>query len=374
MSKNKFVQGNEAITKGAIYAGANFYAGYPITPSTEIAETASRELMLNGGIFIQMEDEISSMAAIIGGALAGKKAFTATSGPGFSLMQENLGFAEMTEIPCVIVDAERSGPSTGLATKPAQADIMQARWGRHGDQAIIVLSPANIQESFELTVKAFNLAETYRTPVVLLVDEEVAHLHESLTIDDSLEVVKRKHPTCSPNKYLPYEIIDGYTAPLAEFGSEYIMHINGSMHNDIGDFSGSPENCEKRTLHLSRKIYDHLDDILMAKELYCDDCDMLIITFGSTTRSAHAAVLEARSSGMKVGLLQLQTIWPFNDKQISKFAKQVKKILVPEMNLGQLANEIRRVVGKEIPVYQMNKTNSKGITPEEILSKVKEVY
>lgn len=374
--KREFIQGNTAITKGALYAGANFYAGYPITPSSEIAEISSRELMLNGGIFIQMEDEIASMAAVVGGVLAGKKAFTATSGPGFSLMQENLGYAQLAEIPCVIINVQRSGPSTGLATKPAQADVMQARWGRHGDQSIIALSPSNIQECFDLTVRAFNLAEKYRTPVILLADEIVAHLRESLTIDEeSIKVIEREKPQCKPEEYLPFKVENGKTAPLAEYGGPYKLRISGSMHAPNGLFSGNPDNCQKKTSHINDKINNNTDDIVQVKTYYTDEeYDMLVIAFGSTTRAARAAILDANKTGCKIGLLQLITIWPFADKEIREYASRAKKVLIPEMNLGQVASEVKRILGPDYPIYTYNKTNGTGITPKEILSKIKEVY
>lgn len=373
----EFVQGNTAIAKGALYAGANFYAGYPITPSTEIAEISSKELMLNGGVYIQMEDEIASMAAIIGGALAGKKVFTATSGPGFSLMQENLGYAQLAEIPCVIINVQRSGPSTGLATKPAQADIMQVRWGRHGDQSIIALSPSNIQECFDLTIKAFNLAEKYRTPVILLADEIVAHLRESLTIDnEKIKVIDREKPTCNPKEYLPFKIDNNNNiAPLAEYGGDYIMKVSGSMHGPNGYFSGDPDNCQTKTSHINDKINMNIDDIVEIKSFYTDkQYDLLIIAFGSTTRAARAAILEAEKEGLSIGLLQLITIWPFAEKQILEFSKKAKKVLIPEMNLGQISSEVKRVLGPDFPVYAYNKTNGTGITPKEIIAKIKEVY
>lgn len=372
----EFVQGNTAIAKGALFAGANFYAGYPITPSSEIAEISSKELMLNGGVYIQMEDEIASMAAIIGGALAGKKVFTATSGPGFSLMQENLGYAQLAEIPCVIINVQRSGPSTGLATRPAQADVMQVRWGRHGDQSIIALSPSNIQECFDLTIKAFNLAEKYRTPVILLADEIVAHLRESLTIDnEKIKVIDREKPICNPKEYLPFKIDNNKTAPLAEYGGNYIMKVSGSMHGPNGNFSGNPNNCQIKTSHINDKINKNIDDIVEIKSFYTDkQYDLLIIAFGSTTRAARAAILEAEKEGLRIGLLQLITIWPFAEKQVLEFSKKAKKVLIPEMNLGQISNEVKRVLGPDFPVYSYNKTNGTGITPKEIIAKIKEVY
>lgn len=375
--KRQFLQGNEAITEGAIYAGARFYAGYPITPSSEIAETCSTRLMEVGGVYVQMEDELASMAAITGASLSGMKSFTATSGPGFSLMQENMGVAQMAEVPCVIVNVQRSGPSTGLATKPAQADIMQIRWGRHGDQAIIALAPASVQECFDLTVKAFNLAERFRTPVVLMPDEIVGHMRESITIPEpgELEVFNRKKPTCAPEEYLPFhsEGEDGI-APLAEYGGKYVFHVTSSMHGEAGYTQNDPANAEKKIRHLYDKIYNYLDEIIETRQVMTDDMELLVITSGGTTRAAHEAVLEARRQGLKVGLLQLVTVWPFADQQIAALAQSTKKILVPEMNLGQMISEVKRVVGPQIPVFGLNKSNGLGIEPKEIMDQIKEVY
>lgn len=378
MGRKRFMQGNEAVTEGAVYAGARFYAGYPITPSSEIAESSSTRMLEVGGYFVQMEDELASMAAIAGASLSGMKAFTATSGPGFSLMQENLGMAQLAEIPCVIVNVQRSGPSTGLATKPAQADIMQIRWGRHGDQAIIALAPASVQECFDLTVRAFNLAEKYRTPVVLMPDEIVGHMRESIVIPDlgELAVFDRKKPSCDPSEYLPfkYDDEDDGIAPMAEYGSNYVFHVTSSMHGECGFSQNDPSNAQKKIDHLYSKIYSHVDDIVQTKEFCTDDMDLLVVTSGSTTRSAHAAVLQARKLGMKVGLVQLVTVWPFADKQIAALAKGVKKILVPEMNKGQMVGEVQRVIGGSLPVHALQKTNGIGIEPAEILAAIKEVY
>lgn len=376
-TRRLFMQGNEAITEGAIYAGARFYAGYPITPSSEIAESCSVRLLEEGGIYIQMEDELASMAAIIGASLSGQKAFTATSGPGFSLMQENMGVAQIAEVPCVIVNVQRSGPSTGLATKPAQADIMQIRWGRHGDQAIIALAPASVQECFELTVKAFNLAEKFRTPVVLMPDEVIGHMRETVKIppQGALEVVEREKPVCAPEEYLPFKD-EGLSevAPLAEYGSEYVFHVTSSMHGEAGYSQNDAANAEKKIRHLYDKIYGHLDEIVQTREMMTEDMELLLVTSGSTTRAAHAAAVMAREQGMKVGVLQLVTVWPFADQQIIRLAKKAKHILVPEMNLGQMRGEVERAVGKAIPVYGLNKSNGLGIEPEEILEKIREVY
>jgi 2-oxoglutarate ferredoxin oxidoreductase subunit alpha len=374
--KMVFMQGNEAVAEGAISAGARFYAGYPITPSSEIAEICSERLMEVGGVYLQMEDELASMAAIIGASLAGKKSLTATSGPGFTLMQENLGMAQMAEVPCVIVNVQRSGPSTGLATKPAQADIMQVRWGRHGDQAIIALAPASVQECFELTVKAFNLAERFRTPVVLMPDEIIGHLRESVALPGpgELEVIERKRYCGDPEAYLPFKPEGDDIAPLADYGSRYIFHITSSMHGYEGYSQNGPDNAAWKIRHLADKIYNFLDDIIETREFFTEEMDLLIITSGSTVRSAHEAVQQARNDGLKVGLLQLVTVWPFADRIISELAAGVKSILVPEMNLGQMVHEVRRIVGAGMPVYSLTKSNGQGIEPQEILSKIREVY
>lgn len=377
-SKNRrFMQGNEAITEGAIYAGARFYAGYPITPSSEIAETCSKRMLEEGGMFVQMEDELASMAAIIGASLAGKKAFTATSGPGFSLMQENMGVAQLAEVPCVVVNVQRSGPSTGLATKPAQADIMQIRWGRHGDQAIIALAPSSVQECFDMMVKAFNLAERFRTPVVLMPDEIVGHMRETVTIPEpgELQVVNRTAPSGPADEYLPFRIANVEdVAPLASYGSEYVFHITSSMHGEAGYSQNDPKNAQFKISHLYAKIYEHLDEITEVREFDTEDMDMLIITSGSTTRAAREAVKEARAAGMKVGVLQLISVWPFPDAEVKALAERAGKVIVPEMNLGQMILEVKRVLDSTIPIFGFNKTNGLGITPAEILGRIKEVY
>lgn len=374
--KKLFMQGNEAITEGAIYAGARFYAGYPITPSSEVAETCSRRLLEVGGMYVQMEDELASMSAIIGASLAGVKAFTATSGPGFSLMQENMGVAQMAEVPCVVVNVQRSGPSTGLATKPAQADIMQVRWGRHGDQAVIALAPASVQECFDMTVKAFNLAERFRTPVVLMPDEIVGHMRESIVIPapGELPVVERTGPDCPPDAYLPFETEKpGDVAPLAAYGGEYVFHITSSMHGPSGFSQNDPENAQRKISHLYAKIYEHMDEITEIRTFDTEDMDLLVVTSGSTTRAARAAAKKAADSGIKAGVLQLISVWPFPDAEVRGLAAKAGRVLVPEMNLGQMVLEVRRAVGDLAAVHALNKTNGLGITPAEILDRIKEV-
>lgn len=371
----KLIQGNQAIAAGAIYAGARFYAGYPITPSSEIAEECSRMMPRVGGVYMQMEDEIASMGAIVGASLAGAKSFTATSGPGFSLMQENLGMAIMGEVPCVIINVQRAGPSTGLATKPAQSDIMQLRWGRHGDQTLIALSPATVRECFELTVTAFNFSEKYRVPVILAPDELVGHMRENIAypLPGELPIVDRKKPQGPPHLYKPFAVDDDGIAPLASYGSEYVFHVSSSMHGLDGYSNNNPANAAWRVSQLHKKLERYRDEIILTKTYDTDDADVLIIATGAMVRSGRAAALDARKLGIKAGVLQLQTLWPFPDKEISVLAGNVRTIVVPEMNYaGQLAQEVRRVAGERIELRRVNKFNGEVIVPEEILAAIKQ--
>lgn len=369
-TESRLIQGNEAIAEGAFYAGARFYAGYPITPSSEIAEVCSVRLPQLGGVFIQMEDEIASIAAVIGASLAGAKALTATSGPGFSLMQENLGLAIMGEVPCVIVNVQRAGPSTGLATKPAQSDIMQVRWGRHGDQCLIALCPASVSECFALTVQAFNFAERYRVPVVLLPDEIVAHARENVVLPAAgeLEVIERKAPTGPIATYLPFAADADGIAPLAAYGGERIFHVTSSMHGPDGYSNNAPDNATWRIRQLHEKLERHRAEIVLTKTFDTDDMDILLVTLGATTRAGRAAAQEARQLGIKAGVLQLQTIWPFPDQEIAKLARKVRMVVVPEMNYsGQLAGEVRKALGAGMDLRRVNRFNGTIITPQDIL-------
>jgi len=372
-----FTIGNDAMTSGAIAAGARFYAGYPITPSSEIAELSSVRLPRVGGIYIQMEDELGSMAAVIGASAAGKKAYTATSGPGFSLMQENLGMAVMGEIPCVIINVMRSGPSTGLATKPAQGDLLQARWGTHGDHGIIAVSPSSVQQCYDYMIRAFNLSEKYRTPVVFLADEIVGHMRESYIKWDVTEadIINRKKPVCAPGDYRVYDFSkepDGI-APLASYGSEYVFRINSSMHDETGTACNTPENADKFVRHYMEKLEKNKDDITIVNEFMMDDADYAIISFGCCVRSARAAMKIAREKGLRAGVLQLVTVWPFADRIVADVCGSVKGVVVPEMNLGQLSGEIRRVSKKDLPIVGVNKVTSEIITPNEILNGLQEL-
>ncbi|UCG98913.1 MAG: 2-oxoacid:acceptor oxidoreductase subunit alpha [Burkholderiales bacterium] len=371
--ERRLMQGNQAIAAGAIYAGARFYAGYPITPSSEIADECARLMPALGGVFLQMEDEMASIAAVIGASLAGAKAFTATSGPGFSLMQENLGLAVMGEVPCVVVDVQRSGPSTGLATKPAQADIMQVRWGRHGDQSVIALVPASVQECFALTVQAFNLAERFRVPVILVPDEIVGHMRESvvLPLPGELEVVERKSPAGTPAEYLPFKPDDDGVAPLAAYGSDYVFHVTSSMHGLDGYSNNDPANAARRVRQLHEKIERHRDQIVLTRSFDVDGMDVLIVAFGAPARAARQAAIEARAIGVRAGVLQLQTIWPFPDLEVAALARRAKTVVVPEMNYsGQVAGEVRKALGAEADLRRVNRYNGTIITPQDILEAI----
>jgi 2-oxoglutarate ferredoxin oxidoreductase subunit alpha len=367
--------GNEACAEGALAAGITFYAGYPITPSSEIAEILAGELPKRGGRFIQMEDEIASMAAIIGGSLAGAKTMTATSGPGFSLKQENLGYAIMTEVPCVIVNVQRGGPSTGLPTLPSQGDVMQARWGTHGDHSIIALAPYSVRETFDLTVRAFNLAEKYRTPVILLLDEILGHVNEKVVLpeSDEIEIVDRPKPTGDVESYRPYENVEGGVPPLAPFGSGYRYHVTGLYHDETGFPTAKPEVIKAKLARLHSKIDDHRDDIVEVEATRLDDAEIGIFSYGSSARSARQAVQKARDAGRKVGMLRAKTIWPFPDREVREMASRVKAIVVPEMNLGQLAHEVEWAVEGQVPVLRVNRVDGEPLTPGEILARLEEV-
>ncbi|MDH4309256.1 MAG: 2-oxoacid:acceptor oxidoreductase subunit alpha, partial [Acidimicrobiia bacterium] len=343
------------------------YAGYPITPSSDIAEALSGRLPQVGGVFIQMEDEIASMAAVIGASLGGMKSATATSGPGFSLMQENLGFAVVGEIPCVVVNVQRVGPSTGLPTKVAQGDVMQARWGTHGDHPIIALYPSSAQEAFELTVKAFNLAERFRTPVVLLSDAIVAGLREKVEIPDSVVVVERPQPSGDPKDYRPFDFSSSDVPPLAFFGSGYRFHVTGLLHDERGAPTEDSDVVERWWQYMDRKLSDHLDEILDWEETECEDAETVIVAYGCTARAAAHAVTQARAAGTKVGLVKLKTIWPFADVVIDRFADQVDRIIVPELNLGQIRLEVDRVASGRARVEGIHRADGRQITPDEIL-------
>ncbi len=364
--KKLFMQGNEACAEGALYAGCRFYAGYPITPSTEIAEYLSRTLPRVGGKFIQMEDEIASISAIAGASLAGLKSMTATSGPGFSLKQEGLGYACMAEIPCVIVDVMRGGPSTGYPTGPSQSDVMQAKWGTHGDHPVIAVTPAYVQEILHETVRAFNLSEKYRTPVLILFDEIVGHMREPVMLPEEgeLEVIDREKPTCPPEEYLPYDA--GYEIPpLAAFGEGYRFHVTGLNHKDDGFPTNDPEMIQEGIKRIIRKIDNNKEDIWKNEEHYIDGAEVVVFAYGSTARSAKYAVRELRKKGVKAGLLRALTLWPFPDEALKDACQKARAVVVPELNLGQIVYEVERLV--DCHVEGIYRVDGEPINPMQIM-------
>jgi len=371
----KLLQGNEACAEGALYAGCTFFAGYPITPSTEVAEYMARRLPLIRGAFLQMEDEIAAMAAVIGGSLAGRKSLTATSGPGFSLKQENIGFAALTEIPCVIVNVMRGGPSTGVPTGPGQSDIMQCRWGTHGDHPAICLTPAYVQEIFSETVRAFNLSEKYRTPVIIAFDEIVGHMRERIEIPDQgdLPVVDRTRPDCAPEKYLPYDDSGGDVPPMANFFEGYRYHVTGLNHGPDGFPVNASPRIHTDEMRLMRKVEANRKVIIRYEEFLTEDADVVVFGYGISGRSARTAVESARAEGIKAGLFRPLTIWPFPEEEVSAIASRVKSIVVPELSLGQIIFEVERCAKGRCRVEGIYRVDGDPITPAQILEKVKEV-
>lgn len=376
MSKKvAFLQGNEAAAHGALYAGCKFFAGYPITPSTEVAEVMSVELPKVGGKFIQMEDEIGAMAALLGGALAGQKALTSTSGPGLSLKQELIGYGCIAEIPCVVYNVMRGGPSTGMPTGPSQSDVMCARWGTHGDHATIALMPASVQETYDMMVRAFNLAEKYRMPVFVLPDEIVAHMRERIEFREpgELEVIDRTTPTVPPAEYKPYDTKFGDVPPLAAFGSGYKFHVTGLNKLPDGFPTTKAEYVQAEEERQIRKVYANIDEIADFEEFKLDDAEVVVVAYGSTSRSARYAVNAAREQGIKAGMFRIKTFWPFPDKQIKALADKVKGFIVPEMNLGMCSLEIERCAQGKAQILGINRVDGEPINPEQILEKMKEV-
>lgn len=372
----KLMQGNEAATAGAIAAGLEFYAGYPITPSTEIAEICAEELPKLGGAFIQMEDEIGSIAACIGASLTGRKSMTATSGPGFSLMQECVGYASLTEVPVVIVNVQRMGPSTGMPTSPAQGDVMQARWGTHGDHPIIALAPGNVRECFELTFRAFELSEKYRVPVIVLTDEIIGHMREKVVLPDtaSLRIPRRAAPS-TPTGYKPYAADpDGGIPLMAPFGAGYRWHVTGLFHDESGAPSGKSSVADALLRRLHRKIEKNVDEIADYVAESMDDCEVAVISFGSSALAALSAVRRARKEGLKAGMLRLKTIWPFPEQAVRTLTKSARTVIVPEMNLGQLALEVERVVGCNATIKRLGKVNGDLFHPDEVYAALKEAF
>lgn len=370
-----FLQGNEACAYGAIYAGCRFFAGYPITPSTEVAEVMAKELPRVGGVFIQMEDEIAAMAAVIGASLSGTKSLTATSGPGFSLKQENIGYACITEVPCVIINVMRGGPSTGMPTGPSQSDVMQAKWGTHGDHPAICLVPASVQELFTETVRAFNLAEKYRMPVTVMPDEIVGHMRERIVFPEpgELEVIERTRPTVGPDEYKPYDIRFGDVPPLASFGSGYRFHVTGLNKAEDGFPTTRAELVQAEEERQVRKVESAVDDIVTFEEYFLEDAEVAVVAFGAISRSARYAVNEARKAGIRAGLFRIITYWPFPEKQIRVLSERVRAIITPEMNLGMTVHEVRRCTDGRIPVSGIFRVDGEPIDPGAILAAIREV-
>ena len=376
MSKAVLMQGNEAAVEGAIAAGMRIFAGYPITPSTEIAEQSALRLPQVGGRFIQMEDEISSIAAVLGASVAGVKAMTATSGPGFSLMQENLGYGAMAEIPCVIVDVQRAGPSTGLPTSPAQGDYMQARWGTHGDHPVIALSPSSVLETYYLMVRAFNLSEKSRTPVIFLMDEIVGHMREGVELPNpSSLIINHRRPSFhdGANKQC-YYVPEGQLVPaMKPFGRGERYNITGLAHDESGFPTNNTQVAGKLVSRLLAKVEEHTDDIVRVEEYAMDDAETAVVCFGGTTRAVMSAILEARAAGKKVGMFRPITVWPFPEQQLKARLPQLKNILMVEHNHGQMLLEVQRVTGGATPVSFLGKVDGTVITPAEILAKLQEM-
>ena len=367
MKHSRLIQGNEACALGAVAAGCRFYAGYPITPSSEIAEYMARHLPEEDGVFVQMEDEISSLGAVIGASFAGARAMTATSGPGFSLMQEHIGYAVMAEAPCVIVDVMRAGPSTGRPTSPSQGDVMAARWGTHGDHPAIVLTPASVTEIFELTVRAFELAETLRMPVILLYDEVLGHTRETVELPPRVEIAGRRTPRVAPTEFRPKEAGPDGVPPLPAFGDGYRFHVTGLTHDERGFPTDEAEVAGRLIRRLHAKVEAHRDDIVEVETLMCDDADIVIFAFGIVARAAKEAVMVARAQGLRVGLLRPRTIWPFPDREVAKITAGASVVLVAEMNLGQVVREVERAVAGNARVEGLFRADGEAIDPEEIL-------
>ncbi len=373
-----FLQGNEACAEGAIAAGVNFFAGYPITPATEIAEVLSKRIPQTGGRFLQMEDELACMGAVVGASLAGAKSMTATSGPGFTLVQENLGYAALSEVPCVIAAVQRGGPSTGLPTLSAQADVMQARWGTHGDHPIIVLCPSSVSETFHLTIQCFNFAEAYRVPVILLTDAIVGHMREKVEIPppEAIKLIRRKKPAPGLKNYLPYAPDADGVPPMANLGDGYRHYISGCIHDETGSPKMSaPQVARGLITRLQAKISQNQDKIVFSEERYTQGAKTLVLAYGSVARPAIAAVEQARRLGLNVGFFRPITMWPSPDSEILKAAESVDTIIIPEMNLGQYAGEVARIFaesGRTIKIVKISEAGSELFTPGQILKRIQE--
>lgn len=371
----RMLSGNEACALAAIDAGMRFYAGYPITPSSEIAEHLANWLPRVGGVFIAMEDEIASMGAIIGASLTGTKAMTATSGPGFSLMQENIGYASMAEVPVVVVNVMRGGPSTGLPTSPAQGDVMQARWGTHGDHPVIALTPYSVEETYEATVRAFNLSEQYRVPVILLLDEVIAHVNEKVALPEreALRIVERPQPEVPPEQYLPFVDTPTGVPPMAPFGTGYRYHVTGLAHDETGFQTNDPKVIDAQLRRLHRKLELGRHDIVEVDEFLLEDAEIGVFAYGSSARSARRAIRLAREKGIRAGMLRPKTMWPFPDEEVRAWTKRLRAWLVPEMNLGQAAHEVEWAVAGAVPVRRLGRVDGNLFHPNDILAAIEEL-
>lgn len=364
LAEPKLLQGNEACAEAALAAGCRFYGGYPITPSSEIAEIMARRLPPLGGVFVQMEDEIASICSCIGASLGGVKAMSATSGPGFSLMQENIGYASLTETPVVIINVQRVGPSTGMPTLPAQGDIMQARWGTHGDHPVVVLVPASVAETYQLTFAAFNISEALRVPVILLSDEVVAHMRELVRMQPPA-VIDRPRPT-TPEGFKPFAPGPDLVPPMAAPGQGYRFHTTGLMHREDGGVTNEPKDAGALLHRLQDKLSVNREAITLYATHDLDDAEVAVFAYGSPARAALRAVRELRLAGVKAGLFQAQTVWPFPAPEVAALASRVRAILVPEMNLGQLVGEVERAAAGRCRVVPLAKVGGELFTPAEI--------
>ncbi len=371
-----FMNGDHACCEGALAAGCRFFAGYPITPATEVAERMSRRLPELGGIYIQMEDELASMAAILGASWGGMKSMTSTSGPGFSLMMENIGLGVCTETPCVVCNVQRAGPSTGLPTLVAQGDMMQARWGSHGHYEIIALSPSSPQEMFDFTIRAFNLSEQYRLPVIILADEVVGHMNERVVIPpaDEIEVVKRRKPKAPPGEYRPFLPDADGVAPMADCGEGYRIHVTGLTHDERGYPGMNAATQEQMMERLIRKIRANRDSIIQTENVYLDDAAVVVVAYGISARSARQAVREAREKGIRAGLIKLETVWPFPEELIRSVASRVRALVMPEINAGQMVLELERCAGGACPVTLVSHYGGALIHPAKVLDAVQKAW
>jgi 2-oxoglutarate ferredoxin oxidoreductase subunit alpha len=371
-----YMTGDEACAEGALAAGCLFFGAYPITPATEVAERMSLRLPQVGGTFIQMEDEIAAMASILGASWAGKKSLTSTSGPGFSLMMENIGLGVITETPCVVVNVQRCGPSTGLPTMGAQADMMQAKWGSHGDYEIIALAPSSAQEIFTQTITAFNLSETYRTPVLIMTDEVIGHMSEKVIIPEASEIktVSRPKPKGRKDRFKLYRPGTNGVAPMPAAGDGYNIHVTGLTHDERGYPVMSVETQEEMMTRLTRKIQDNLDDIIMVEEHQLEDAEIVLVSYGISARTSLAAMQQARAMGLKVGLLRLLTVWPFAEDRIRELADRVKGFVTVEINMGQIHLEVTRCAEGRAACHLVGHTGGTVITPDQVLAKIKEAF